>query len=343
MTLAAGVDISRRTMILGAAAASLGGAPASAAQRTIHVANAAGALNLTMAAFMKRMRFFEAFGLTPDILTVADGSKMVGGVLNGQVDASFSSGFGQLFPAIEHGAGLKIIGGGALTPTLALYSGKPDVRTLKDLEGRTVGTGSPGALVHQLSVTLLRKYGVDVGKVKFANIGSSADILKAVSVGTVDAGTGASALIDEAAKYNVHLVEHGNMSIELRDYPFQGAWTSDRKIRTERDLLVHGLAAQARLYRFAHTPAARGPFIEARRTVFPNLPDSDHEAEWRFIETYKPFATGLVLSPERLAYVQKINVGFGQQAKVLPFARVADMSLAADAIKLLARVGQVSK
>ena len=288
---------------------------------------------------MRRMRFMEAFGLTPDILTVADGSKMVGGVFNGQVDASFSSGFGQLFPAMEHGAGLKIIGGGALTPTLAMFSGKPDIRTLKDLEGRTVGTGSPGALVHQLSVTLMRKYGVDVSKVRFANIGSSADILKAVSVGTVDAGTGASALIDEAGKYGVHLIEHGNMSLELRDYPFQGAWTSDRKIRTERDLLVHGLAAQARLYRFVHTPAARGPFIEARRTVFPNLPDSDHEAEWRWVSTYKPFATNLVIPAQRLAYIQQINVSFEQQTQVLPYARVADMTLAADALKLLAKIG----
>ena len=337
MTSDARALVSRRTFIASASSAALAG-EASAAGRTIHVANAAGALNLTMAAFMKRMRFFEAFGLTPDILTVADGSKMVGGVLNGQVDASFSSGFGQLFPAMEHGAGLKIIGGGALTPTLALFSGKPDIHTLKDLEGRTIGTGSPGALVHQLSVTLLRKYGVDVGKVKFANIGSSADILKAVSVGTVDAGTGASALIDEAGKYNVHLVEHGNMSIELRDYPFQGAWTSDRKIRNERDLLVHGLAAQARLYRFVHTPAAKGPFIEARRTVFPSAPDSDHEAEWRWVAAYKPFATNLVLSPERLAYIQRINVSFEQQTKVLPFRQVADMSLAADAIKLLAKI-----
>ena len=108
-------------------------------------------------------------------------------------------------------------------------------------------------------------------------------------------------------------------------------------IRAERDLLVRALAAQARLFRFVHTPAAKGPFIAARRSVFPTMPMSDHEAEWRFVQTYKPFATGLVLSPERLEYMQKVNIAFDIQTKILPFAQVADMTIAADALKLLER------
>lgn len=324
--------VSRRELIATASAAAALGA---AASLPITIANASGGLNLTMTALMKRMGFFEAFGLKPNLMSIADGSKMVGGVLSGAVDASFMSGFGQLFPAIERGGDLKIIGGGALTPTIALFTGKPYVRSLKDLEGRTVGTGSPGALVHQLTVTLLHKYNVDISKVRFVNIGSSADVFRAVSMGTVDAGPGASALIDDTAKYHVRLIPHGNMSAELRGYTFQGAWTSDRKIRSERDLLVRGLAAQAKLYRFVQTDAAKGPFIAARRSVFPNAPESDHEAEWKFISTYKPFDVDLVLRPDQLDYIQKLNVAYKVQNRMLPFRQVADMSLAADAIRLL--------
>jgi ABC-type nitrate/sulfonate/bicarbonate transport system substrate-binding protein len=323
-------------------AAAASGAPASGAATApvkaavpINIANAGGGLNLTLTALMRRMKFFESFGLAPTVLQVSDGSKVLGAVVNGSVDASFESGFGQVFPAIERGAALKIIAGGALIPTTALFTGKPDIRSLKDLEGRTVGAGAVGALVYQLVVTLLRKYHVDVSKVKFVNVGSSPDIFRAVAVGTVDAGTAAGGMISEAERYRVRLIPHGNLALELPRYTSQGAWTSDRKIATSRELLVRGLAAQARLYRFVQTPEARGPFIEARRSVFPAAEASDHEAEWNFITTYRPFAVDLLLSPERIDYMQQLNVGFNVQGAVLPFERVADMSLAADALKLL--------
>jgi hypothetical protein len=104
---------------------------------------------------------------------------------------------------------------------------------------------------------------------------------------------------------------------------------------TSRNALVRTLAAYAKLYRFVQTPEARGAFLRARRTVFPNAPDTDHVAQWNFIQFYKPFAVDLVLNPERLRYMQQLNVGFKVQKEILPFERVADMSLAAEALKLL--------
>ena len=222
---------------------------------------------------------------------------------------------------------------------LALFGSKSNVKSLKDLEGRTIGTASIGALIYQLTVCLLQKYQVDISKVRFVNIGSSADIFRAVSAGTVDAGAAESALIDEAAEYHVHLIDHGNMSVELPEYTFQGAWASDRKIATEREALVRTLAAYARLYRFVQTPEAQAAFIKARRSVFPNAPERDHQAQWNYIQTYKPFAVNLTLSPERLRYMQELNVSFKVQTEILPFERVADMSLAADAVKLLGPPG----
>jgi ABC-type nitrate/sulfonate/bicarbonate transport system substrate-binding protein len=270
-------------------------------------------------------------------MAVADGTRILGGIVGGSVDASMMSGFGQVFPAVAHGAPLKILAGGALLPMLALFSGKPDVRTLKDLEGRTVGTGSIGALVHQLTVLLLRKYGVDLSRVRFVSIGSSADIFRAVAAGTVDAGAGEAALTEEAADYRVHLVDHGNMTVELPDYTFQGAWTSDHAIATGRDTLVRALAAYAKLYRLVQSPEGKAPFLAARRSVLPNASEIDHEAQWNYIQRYKPFAVDLTLSAERLRYMQTVNVSFGVQGAILPFERVADMSLAADALALLER------
>lgn len=335
--------ITSRRDVLSAAStlAMLGGLPfhqvRAASTLPIRIANASGTLELAMGALMRRQRYLESFGLDPEVMGVADGTRILGAIVGGSVDASMMSGFGQVFPAVAHGAPLKILAGGALLPMLALFSGKADVTTLKNLEGRTVGTGSIGALVYQLTVLLLRKYAVDVSKVRFVSIGSSADIFRAVATGTVDAGAGEASLIGAALEHRVHLVEHGNMTVELQEYTFQGAWTSDRTIATRRDTLVRALAAYAKLYRFVQTGAARGPFLDACRSVLPNVPESDLEAQWRYIQEYKPFAVDLMLSPERLRYMQAVNVSFGVQSAILPFEQVADMSLAADALNLLGK------
>jgi hypothetical protein len=43
----------------------------------------------------------------------------------------------------------------------------------------------------------------------------------------------------------------------------------------------------------------------------------------------------LALTPDRLRIIQELNISSNVQKAVLPFEQVADMSLAADALKLL--------
>jgi ABC-type nitrate/sulfonate/bicarbonate transport system substrate-binding protein len=332
--------LSRRELLLKASGVAMAGLPFTASALAagpvkIKIANAGGGLNMTMEELMRQQKFLESFGLEPEFITVADGTRILGGIVSGSVDVSMASGFGQVFPAIGRGAAIKILAGGALLPALALFSGKANVRSLKDLEGKTIGTGSVGALIYQLTVSLLQKYQVDIAKIRFVNIGSSADIFRAVAAGTVDGGAVDVALIENAAEHRVHLLEHGNMSVELKDYTYQGAWASERMIKTGRDTLVRALAAYAKLYRFVQNPQAKPAFLRARHLAFPGVADHDHLALWNYIQTYKPFAVDLTLSPERLRYMQALNVSFKVQRQILPFERVADMSLAVDALKLL--------
>jgi ABC-type nitrate/sulfonate/bicarbonate transport system substrate-binding protein len=331
--------LSRRRLFREAAGAAIVGlsatTPAWAAPAPVAIANASGAITQTMTALMRQLGFLESFNLRPDILEVQDGSKILGALVSGSVDVSTMAGFGQVFPAIERGGGLKIIGGALLSPTLAMYTGKAEIKSLKDLEGRTIGVGSLGALVHQLTGALLRKYQVDLSKVTFANIGSTSAIFRAVSAGTVDAGVGEAALIASAGQFHVRPIPHGLMAVELPDFPYSGAWASDHAIQTKRDIIVRTLAAYAKLYRFVQTPEAKDAFLRAYHTVFTSAPAAEGEEYWRYIQTYKPFAVGLALTPQRLAYIQQLNVSFKVQTSVLPFNRVADMTLAADALKLL--------
>ena len=329
-------EISRRQLLLsGAAIVALAGCGQhSGSKRQVHIATTAG-INLTMWELLRQQKFLESFDVDADVIAMADGSKILGGIYSGSVDVSPMSGFSQIFPAIERGADIKIINAATLVPMLALYSGKDNVQSLKDIEGKVVGVGSIGALDHQLTVTLLRKYAVDVSSVRFVNIGSNTDVFKGVIAGTVDAGVGPASYFDYAASYNVHAIPNGNMSVELPQFTYQAGWTSNRVIEAKRDLLVRVLAAYAKLFRFVEEPPAMDAFIKARKTLFPNAPEREHLNEWSFLQTAKPFARDLILSPERVQYIQQTNLDFKVQKQMLPYERVADMSLARDALKLL--------
>lgn len=131
-------------------------------------------------------------------------------------------GFGQAFPTIEKGAEFEILVGGALPPLLRLCVANPKGRTLRDCEGKNVGSGSVGALLYDLTVALLRKNGVDVDKVHFINIRASGAVFRGVVAGTVDAGLGDTALIGKASKYKVRAIPGGNMTTRSPGYIVQG-------------------------------------------------------------------------------------------------------------------------
>lgn len=336
-------DISRRRILMRGGTALLGMlcplgsmcGRAAAAPVPVAIANASGNVNLTMHELLKQQGFLEEMGLAPTITNVADGSKITGALIGGDVDLATMAGFGQVFPAIERGARLKILAGACLLPTLALYSSKPAIKTLKDLEGHTIGTGALGALLHQLVVAVLQKNGVDTAKVTFVNVGASGDVFRAATVGTVDAGTGEAAIADQVGRYRLHMIEGGDLTTGLPEYTYQGGYTTDKAIATRRDVIVRTLAAYAKLYRFVARPEAKEAFLKARANVLRSSSPEEGELQWSYLQKHKPYAADLVLSEERLTYMQRLNVQLGVQKSVLPYARICDPSLAKEAIALI--------
>lgn len=327
----------RDVLRIGAGGASLafGGALSARAQtprQKINIVNTSGGTNLVMAALMRQQGTFEEFGLDATITNVADGTKLMGGILSGEMDMCPLSGFSQVFPAVDKGAKMKLIAGGTHLPLQGILSTKPDIKTLKDLEGKTVGTGSLGALVHQMVVATLRKYGVDDTKVNFANIGSAGDIFRAVAAGRVDAG---SAEVWQDGKNGVHWLEKGRFWIDLPEYTYQAGFASDDAIRAKRDVLVKALAAYGKIYRFIQSGDSRDAFLKAFAAGIGKPDDAAALQQWTFYQANKPFAGDLLLSDDRLNYMQKLNLSLKTQAREVPLAQVADMSLARDALKLL--------
>ena len=317
--------------------AGLPGIGAALAQsQTVNIVGAAATAGAGLQAIMKEQGFFKKFGIEPNIISVGDGSKLMGAVIGGSSDIVVISGFSQVLAAIEKGAKIKLVAATRFLVDDVIYSKRPEIGRRKDVEGRTFGTESPGALLHHMTVALMRKKGVDDAKVRFVNIGSSTDVFRVVVAGTVDAGIALNDVFGHQDHYGVHTLEDGLVYDELPEYTYQASYSSDRAITGKRDLLVRTLAAYGTLYRFICAPDSKDAFVRARIAVTSSATGGAEGAtEWEFIQKHKPYAVDLVLSEERVRYMQQINLELGLQKRLLPYDQVADMTLAQDALKLM--------
>ena len=348
-------DISRRSALKGGAGASLisaagvgfaaaGCSPrktgAAAAALPVRVLSSQGTQVLTIQSLMSQKGYFAEFGLNPQVLATNSGTNIIGPLLNGKADICIFAGFSQLITAIEKGAALKILGGASIKGQQALFSKNPAVQNVKDLEGRTVGVGAVGAQLHQVVTALLKKKGVDVKKVTFASIGSSGDVFRAVVAGTVDAGNGQADVLSSLDRLGVHMVHDGDYATELPEYTWQASFSSVETIKTQRETLVRTLAAYCKAFRFVQNPGSRDDFVKAQLAALKpqNLEEAAKGAtsQWEYLQKRRIYAEDLVLSPERVNYMQELNIALGNQKKLIPYEQLIDTSLAKEAVARLA-------
>jgi ABC-type nitrate/sulfonate/bicarbonate transport system substrate-binding protein len=311
------------------------GKPAAPVEGAVEIVMTQGVSGLIVHQVALDQGFFKQFGIKPNVLLVSDGTKSVAALLSGSAQLCAWSGFNQLTPAIEKGAQIKILAGALNLPSLVMYSGFPEIKSVADLKGKVIGIGSPGSVLHQMTTLLLTKKGIDPKAVTFRNVGSNADIFKAVVGKTVDAGLSDVDVFDRQAEFGVHALPDGMLWKEIPEFTNQGTYASDTAIKNDRDKLVGVLAAYAKAYRFVSAPESKQAFIDARRKVTGETDSKQALTQWNWIQANQPYAKNLVLSDDQINLVQKLNVDFGIQKAILPIGRVADMSLAQDALKLI--------
>jgi ABC-type nitrate/sulfonate/bicarbonate transport system substrate-binding protein len=301
---------------------------------TVNIINTGANDSFALQALIKNHKYFESLGISDNTQNVSDGVKLVAAIVNDGSDIAILTGFSQVFPAIENGAQLKIVAGAMLPVSFEMYVSDPSVKTLKDLEGKTIGTGALGALLHMSTAAVLRKNGVDLNKVTFVNIGSSSDVFKAVAAKKVDAGAAQPEFSKTAAQFGVRILAEFPKEIPM--FTNQGAFASIKAITEKRDLLVRTLAAYGKAFRFVNSPGSKQEYIKAYHDGVGPDTEAIASDQWNWIQQYKAYNTAIVLTPERINYMQQLNVALGTQKAVLPLDRVMDMSLARDAAKLAA-------
>jgi ABC-type nitrate/sulfonate/bicarbonate transport system substrate-binding protein len=335
--MARDIELSRRGLLIGAASASLARATTALAADpiTVNIVNTRGNATVTLQEVMRRRGYLEAMGVKPNITYVTDGSKLMGSLLSGENDLCMFSGFSQVLTAIDRGAKLKILAGAVLKPEHAVYTKRAEIKTLADLKGKTIGVGSIGALLHEMCVALMRKHKFDPSTVRFVTVGSASDVFRAVAAGTVDAGLSEIDVYNQQAKFGVHTIAEGDLWKELPDFTFQATYASDGAIARNRQGIVRTLAAYAKLYRYLLTPESKQDYIEAQAAALGRADPEAAEWQWQFFRDSQIYASDLVLSPERLNWMQDLNLSLDVQRKVLPYDTAVDSAPAKEALALL--------
>lgn len=307
-----------------------------AEEETIRIVGTTGDLPSVLQYIVTHNGYLAEFGLQASFTNVADGNRIMGSIVSGEADVCMLSGFSQVPIAVEHGAKMKLVAGATLLLNQCVFTKRPNIKSVKDLEGKTIGVGSLESLLYQIMVALLNKKGVDPKTIKFVNIGNNTDVFRAVAAGIVDAGPSTIDVWNKQKEFGVQNLVDGEFWVQLPEYTQQASYASNTAIATKRNILIKLLAAYAKLYRFLQTPESENAFTEARLAVLgKRAAMADSLFQWNWIQTYKPFATELVLSEQRIRYIEDININSGTQTKLVPMDRLADMSLARDALNLI--------
>ncbi|NHN86698.1 PhnD/SsuA/transferrin family substrate-binding protein [Acetobacter musti] len=321
--------VSRRRLLVGAASCSVlalaqarGRAQTSSGSFAVRVASNQGPENATLQRLMLERGYFRALSLDIRLAESRSVSGPMEAILHGEADICMISAYAGILPAIAQGAPVRLVGAALRLPTLAVYSGRKDIRHVSDLAGRTIGVGPRNGLLHILALALLHEKGIDGTRVNFVNIGSNAQVFQAVLSGRVDAGLSGEADADTTTA--VHMLSDGKLWEQLPRYTYQTAYASVSAINEKPEALARCIAAYVRLFRYLSSPVSREAYIEARQFVS-KMGADEAESAWTFIQKHQPYALNTGLSRDQVDYLQKLNVSAGLQTAMLPFDHVVDL------------------
>ena len=176
----------RATLALFLALVAAWAAPAAAAEPARLVLGLAGqsANYLTVQLAAERGPLEE--GLTLEVISFAGGSQVATAVAAGSIDVALAS-LDTLVTVLGTGQPLRAFYAGFNLADHEWFA-RPEIRTWRDLAGRTMGVSAPGSLSDFLTRHLLRRHGLEPGRdVQLRTLGGANTRWQALRTGRVDA------------------------------------------------------------------------------------------------------------------------------------------------------------
>jgi NitT/TauT family transport system substrate-binding protein len=185
-------DVSRRAVLKGASliASVLPAArPAGAQGKQIKLAYCSQLLCGVPYEVARSANLFKSHGLDVELVYTRGGNAAMQALVGGAVDYAATALDVAIEAYVNVGADIRRFAVTGRLPLFALVTAPrmaSQIRSVKDLEGKTVAVSALGNADHALALYLLKEAGADAGKVQFATMG--VNLLEALRQGQIDAG-----------------------------------------------------------------------------------------------------------------------------------------------------------
>ncbi|HLH26109.1 MAG TPA: ABC transporter substrate-binding protein [Chloroflexota bacterium] len=219
-----------------AAAAQAPGSPAASAPTApptldrIHVAYGA-VTGVYIATFMaKESGLLEQYGLDADLQAIPGGPTLVQSMLAGEMDFAETAAPAPMAAVLEGADTVWVTT--ALDHPILLMVAAPDVQTLQDLRGQTIGANRVGTLTYEMTGLALRQAGLEMNRdVTVQQLGGQPELVAAMLSGQVAGGLLAPPAHIQAVQAGFHVV--ANLADQGILWQQAGA-LSTRRQNTER-------------------------------------------------------------------------------------------------------------
>ena len=192
--------------------------------------------NLTVGVAQTR-DFFKQEGIDAEIIRMNPNVATMALV---SADVDYTSLIGSVIGANLKGAKLKMIACSQDRTPLA-FVGKPELKSVKDLKGRTIAVGSYGSTPDIVARMVVKHFGLDPeSDIKVLALGSDGARLAALKEGVVDVIIVAPPVDFEGQKMGFNIISRAG---DIFRFPYNGLGTSTRKIDENPDQVKRVLRA----------------------------------------------------------------------------------------------------
>lgn len=273
-----------------------------------------GSFDTTMPTLMAdKMGFLKDEGIKPEIFWTSGGAETVQVVASGSADIGLATGTDSVITAFLKGSPVRIIS--------AEITGSPDLfwivrgdspyRTIKDLDGKSIGYSRPGSSTHMVIQLATDYYKL---KPKLVAVGAIPDSFTAVMTKQVDAGWSSPPyFLDRIDKGDIRIVFKADELESIKDVTLRVNFANANFYEKNAKWVKGFLSAQKKAidYLYDHPKEAAALFAE-----FNKFPVSVAEAGLKFFPK-----SSLVLSP-----ISRVNfsVDVALKAKMITKAPTAE-------------------
>ena len=296
-----------RRAIVAVTLAALAAAPARADETvTVGTVGSASA-NLWPVFIGLKKGFFAEVGLKVDLIYIPSSAQVIQQLTSGSLDVTMSTGLVDPIRAIDKGSPIAIVRLEAQSPPYILVA-KAEIKTLKELKGRTISVGGPKDITRIYVERMLAPNGVKPGEFDMVFAGATSARAQALLAGAVDAAIILPPFNFQAAARGFNQL---GMSVDYSpELPFSGTVVSLAWAKAHPETLQRILAAHNKAIAWFEDTHNRAEAVQIMVAVS-GLKTDEVEKSYDFFVKGHMFETTGQVSRKRLGALIDALVGLG--------------------------------